>query len=362
MAPSACDVDSHATLPRSDHQEPLQLSGALDGYEHFDMTPAVGREFPTANLAEWILCKNADELIRDLAITISQRGVVVFRAQDQLTNDLQKNLILRLGELTGTPKTSRLHIHPVRNNARDLGGIDAEISTISSVQTKKIYNKIDEDKSTVKKANGEGWHSDVAYEPVPASYTSLRLSELPSTGGDTLWASGYEVYDRISRPYQKFLETLTVTFHQPFFKEMAQKGGFPMHEGPRGAAENVGTELKATHPVVRTNPVTGWKSIFAVGPAAERINGVTNEESKRLLDWFLDLVWRNHDLQVRLRWKNKNDIAIWDNRSVFHTATFDYLGYGERFGNRAVGMGEKAYFDHRSLSRRNALGLPQMND
>ena len=100
-----------------------------------------------------------------------------------------------------------------------------------------------------------------------------------------------------------------MTFHQPFFKEMAQKGGFPMHEGPRGAAENVGTELKATHPVVRTNPVTGWKSIFAVGPAAERINGVTDEESKRLLDWFLDLVWRNHDLQVRLRWKNKNDIG-----------------------------------------------------
>lgn len=93
------------------------------------------------------------------------------------------SLILRLGELTGTPKTSRLHIHPVRNNTRDLGGNDAEISKISSVQTKKIYNKIDEDRSTVKKANGEGWHSDVAYEPVPASYTSLRLSELPSTGG-----------------------------------------------------------------------------------------------------------------------------------------------------------------------------------
>lgn len=33
-------------------------------------------------------------------------------------------------------------------------------------------------------------------------------------------------------------------------------------------------------------------------------------------------------------------IAIWDNRSVFHTATFDYNGLGDRFGNRAVGLGE----------------------
>lgn len=32
--------------------------------------------------------------------------------------------------------------------------------------------------------------------------------------------------------------------------------------------------------------------------------------------------------------------AIWDNRSVFHSATFDYNGLGDRFGNRAVGLGE----------------------
>ena len=69
MATSAIVTDSHASLPRSGHQEPLQLCGALDAYEHFDMTPAIGCEFPTANLAEWILSKNADELIRDLAIT-----------------------------------------------------------------------------------------------------------------------------------------------------------------------------------------------------------------------------------------------------------------------------------------------------
>jgi hypothetical protein len=48
-------------------------------------------------------------------------------------------------------------------------------------------------------------------------------------------------------------------------------------------------------------------------------------------------------------------IAIWDNRSAFHTATFDYEGLGERFGNRTVGIGEKPYFDPNSKSRRQAL-------
>ena len=47
--------------------------------------------------------------------------------------------------------------------------------------------------------------------------------------------------------------------------------------------------------------------------------------------------------------------AIWDNRSVFHTATFDYDGLGDRFGNRAVGLGEKPYLDPNSKSRREAL-------
>jgi alpha-ketoglutarate-dependent taurine dioxygenase len=356
MAPSAIDSD----LPISTKgavRSPLRLSGALDSYESFDVTPIIGREFPTAKLVEWLEAPNSDELLRDLAITISQRGVVFFRAQDGLTNELQKKLILRLGELTGRPATSGLHIHPILNSERELGGDDPEISTISSIQNKKFYSRGVPDTLSPKNQSSAQWHSDIAFEPVPADYTSLRLVQLPTTGGDTLWASGYELYDRISEPYQKFLETLTATFEQPGFQKIAQESGFKMYDKPRGAPENVGTELRAVHPVVRTNPVTGWKSIFPVGGHVKHINGLTEEESGKLLGWFLDLVYRNHDLQVRFKWKNPNDIAIWDNRSVFHTATFDYLdgSYGERFGNRAVGLGERPYFDPNSTSRRAAL-------
>ena len=139
--------------------------------------------------------------------------------------------------------------------------------------------------------------------------TCLALTRTTCLPSDTLWASGYELYDRISEPYQKFLETLTATFEQPGFQKVAELSGFKLYDKQRGAPENVGSELKAVHPVVRTNPVTGWKSIFPVGGHVKHINGLTEEESSKLLSWFLDLVYKNHDLQVRFKWKNRNDIG-----------------------------------------------------
>lgn len=53
-------------------------------------------------------------------------------------------------------------------------------------------------------------------------------------------------------------------------------------------------------------------------------------------------------------------IAIWDNRSVYHTMTLDYHGLGDRFGNRAVGIGERPYYDPNSSGRREALGIPPL--
>lgn len=82
---------------------------------------------------------------------------------------------------------------------------------------------------------------------------------------------------------------------------------------------------------------------------------MTPLESKALLEWFVNLIVDNHDLQVRHRWQNPNDVAIWDNRSVYHAPTPDYEGLGERLGHRAVSVGEKPYLDVRSKSRQQAL-------
>lgn len=127
-----------------------------------------------------------------------------------------------------------------------------------------------------------------------------------------MFASGYDVYDRISPPFQKLLEGLTATYGQPKFGKAAAINGYKLYTEERGAPENVGDKLEAIHPVVRTNPVTGWKSIFAVGHHVQHINGVTAEESRSLQDWFLRLIVENHDLQVRVHWENQNDLVIWD--------------------------------------------------
>ncbi|CAN9149279.1 unnamed protein product [Alternaria alternata] len=185
----------------------------------------------------------------------------------------------------------------------------------------------------------------------------LAITKLPETGGDTLWASGYEIYDRFSKAYQTFFEGLTATFVGDGFIRAAEANPekVKIYEKERGSPKNVGKSLSAVHPVVRTNPVTGWKSIFALGPFPKYINELHEEESAELLKKFRSVITENHDLQVRFKWRNKNDIAIWDNRSAFHSATFDYDDLGERFGNRAVGIGEVPYFDPNSRSRTEAL-------
>lgn len=101
----------------------------------------------------------------------------------------------------------------------------------------------------------------------PCRFESYRRSEVShcfideqqSNGsGDTLWASAYEAYDRLSPALQSFLETLTATHVGQNFIDLALKTGATLRS-PRGAPENIGEDLTSVHPVVRTNPVTGWK-------------------------------------------------------------------------------------------------------
>lgn len=230
-----------------------------------------------------------------------------FRKQDNLTDDIQKALVQRLGELSGKPTDSTLHIHPLLNSSHEFGVPDQEISTITS-KGFGLYDKKDRDD---RKGGAASWHSDIQFEQYPADYTSLRLTELPKSGGDTLWASGYEIYDRFSDAYQQFFERLTATFSgEGFLKaEAANPQRHRIYEQARGNPENVGRDLLAVHPVVRTNPVTGWKSIFAIGNFPQRINELSERESKELLGSFYRIIEQNHDLQVRFRWKQPNDLG-----------------------------------------------------
>ncbi|CZT43405.1 related to taurine catabolism dioxygenase [Rhynchosporium secalis] len=339
------------------HKEPLPYRGSLDEFESFDVTPISGREFPQASLAQWLRAPNSDELIRDLAVTISQRGVVFFRAQNEMTVELQKELAKRLGQLSGKPSTSGLHIFPFVYGAEDR---DKEVTIITHedkpIEKGKVHARLQDPKTT---PPHKMWHSDSTFEHVPADYAVLRFEKLPSTGGDTVWASGYEVYDRLSGPLKAFFGGLTFTGGQPAYHKKAATNGTPYYTDQRGAPENVGKHIRAIHPVVRTNPVTGWNSIYALGHHVEYINHVSPAESTKLLEWLHDIVVLNHDIHIRHRWVNNNDMALWDNRCMVHTATPDYLGkgLGDRKGCRVMSIGERPYHDPSASGRAESLVL-----
>ncbi|KAL4750524.1 hypothetical protein BDW72DRAFT_203796 [Aspergillus terricola var. indicus] len=329
------DVSGQKRLIR----EPLKLKELLVKYKSFNVTPAIGKEFPDANVVEWMQAPNSDELLRDLAITVSRRRVVFFRAQTDLTDELQKELAHRLGVLTGKPADSKLHIHPLTKHNLDK---DPELNVITTDGAEKPAEHLWKNRpADIRNA----WHTDTGYEPNPADYSILKLVKLPETGGDTIWGSACEIYDKISPAYRTFLEGLTATFCQSRLPISAAAKGFELYAEPCGSPNNVGTSLRAVHPV----------SLFVVGNHVEQINGLTPDESRRLQDWFLQMIVEEHDTQLRHRWENQYDIAIWDNRMVYHSAIFDYAGLGARTGHRAVSIGEQPYFDPNSKTRREAL-------
>ncbi|KAJ3010934.1 UNVERIFIED_CONTAM: hypothetical protein HDU68_001905 [Siphonaria sp. JEL0065] len=336
--------------------QPLKRNHSLDIYKSFKVQPHIGTEFAKGPQIRDILnAPNSAELIADLAVLVAERNVAFFRDQN-LTFEEQKEFADRLGKAGGKPATSGLHSHPISDSADEFGDKNYAINSELQKKFDGNYGWRSADLSA-SELHSQQWHSDVTFENIPSDYAILRLRESPPEGGDTLWASAYEVYDRLSPAFQKFLEGLTATHVGEGFLNLARAGVVKLNPGPRGAPEDVGLELSAVHPVIRTNPVTGWKGVFANKIFTKRINELSKDESDLVLKHLFDLSVQNHDLQVRFKW-NKHDVAIWDNRSSYHAATadFDFDSY-IRIGERAASLGERPYFDPASTSRREALGI-----
>ncbi|KAH8690448.1 hypothetical protein BGW36DRAFT_305869 [Talaromyces proteolyticus] len=328
---------------------PLKLRTSINHWRYEDLTRALGREYLDIDLVEVLEAPSVDDLLRDLAITISRRGLVVFRSQKNLTPAHQKYFTNRLGQLTGKPKDSAIHIHPINHTIHKPGEKpDLEMSTIArnpahmlSKQTGVVAGK----RQLKKQSVADGWHSDIAFERVTSDYTTLINRVRSNTGGDTIFASAYEVYERVSPPMRAFLETLTGNFSPVGYKPNPEHAH--LYQVARGHPLNVDQSLTAEHPIVRTNPVTGWKAIFGVGHHLQSVNGLAIEESEWVKKFLLNLITDNHDLQVRVKW-GENDLAVWDNRATYHTATYDYDG--PRMAQRVVAVGEPPALDPAGVS------------
>ena len=157
---------------------------------------------------------------------------------------------------------------------------------------------------------GESWHTDVSCEEAPPMGSMLYLTEVPPTGGDTLFASMYAAYDALSRPMQQFLEGLTAVHDGA--KVWTKYGMAPSRPFAR-------TE----HPIVNVHPETGRKLLFVNKVFTSHIPALSAKESDALLEMLYRHI-ENPRFMCRFRWQ-PNSVAFWDNRCTQHQAIFDYF-------------------------------------
>ncbi len=162
------------------------------------------------------------------------------------------------------------------------------------------------------------WHADMTYRASPPFASILKAVVVPPSGGDTLWASMYSVYDSLPEGMKADLAELQAVHDMGAFRTPAFLAG-----GDEGILEAYNNAKTATHPMISHHPVTGRPYVNVSESFTRFVIGLSAPESGRLLTELFDRINRPEH-HVRLRWK-PNTIAIWDNRGTQHYAVVDYL-------------------------------------
>jgi len=169
---------------------------------------------------------------------------------------------------------------------------------------------------------GAYWHSDLSYKPQPSLGSLLHAQELPSEGGDTLFADQHLAWEALSPELQQRILPLKAE-HSYLAKYEELRAKNPWR--PKLSQAQVDQVKPAVQPVVRTHPETGRKALFVSEHFTTRIVGLPQEESDALLaELFAHSV--KPEFVYRHRWA-PHDLVFWDNRSLMHLAagTPDHL-------------------------------------
>jgi taurine dioxygenase len=168
---------------------------------------------------------------------------------------------------------------------------------------------------------GGVWHTDTAYLPSPPMATMLIGREIPPYGGDTLFASGYAAYEALSDGLKQTLAGLKAANCSAKAEVTKTREDRIADSATAKAAE----ALVGEHPVIRTHPETGRKSLYVNPAHTTHFIGWTEQESAPLLNYlFAHQV--KPEFTCRFSWQ-PNSIAFWDNRCVLHNPINDYHGY-----------------------------------
>ena len=167
---------------------------------------------------------------------------------------------------------------------------------------------------------GGVWHSDTAYLDVPPMASMLVAREIPPYGGDTLFANMYLAYEALSDGLKAMLEGL-LAINDSAKADASRTREDRMKDSARGAKK----DYVAAHPVVRRHPETGRRALYVNVAHTVRFDGMTEEESRPLLDYLFRHQTRP-EFTCRFRWR-PGSIAFWDNRCAQHNAINDYAGH-----------------------------------
>ena len=259
------------------------------------LSPALGGEISGVDIAAGI----GDEQFAEIRQAFVDYGVIFLRDQD-ISPDQHIEFARRWGEINVNRFFQPVVTHPIIAEVR----------------------KEPEQKSNI----GSSWHTDHSYDQLPAMGSILYAREVPSVGGDTLFASMYAAYEALSEGMKKMLLSMNAEHSsRHVFGEIAYVDTDPEDLGGRLGNTAAATQ-DSIHPVVIKHPLSGRPALYVNGDFTIKFEGWSTEESQPLLD-FLYAHASQHEFTCRFRWQ-KGSVAIWDNRATHHLALNDY--HGER--------------------------------
>jgi taurine dioxygenase len=171
------------------------------------------------------------------------------------------------------------------------------------------------------------FHSDQCYQERPAMASMLYAIEVPSKGGNTLFANAYAAYETLPADIKRRIEGRRALNAYDYDTAATKRG--------TKVADGVPTYV---HSVVRTHPATGRQALYVNRLMTVRIEGMTEEESNELLDFLFD-----HQEQRQFVYEHVwrvGDILMWDNRCTLHART-DFSAGERRLMRRVTILGEK---------------------